>query len=378
MIDDRPDSQATRVLFVSSFVLPHAGGVEQFVETARGILLDRGCEVRVLACRLPGNDATADATVPTRFLGRSGWPLPTGGWRRLWREVQRADVVVANNSRHVLPVLAVLLARLQTRGAIFVVHGSGEGPQTGSRAFRVVRATFQRTLARRSIRVSRPVSVSRAGVAWIRRLYGVEAAYLPYPLRELPRVAATPQLSADELLRVVWVGRLFPEKDPALAVRAVERLRDERPATLDVYGRGVLDSELVGLARSRPWLRLHGTCGWDEIQEIQAEAHLCLSTSVADNVQVAVLEALSRGIPVVSTRVGDASCYYLDGPLGRFCVAPGDPDAIADAILELCSSYPSYRDAFGKNGQQLTARHAEAPSVLGHLIAESAPRTGRR
>ena len=161
-------------------------------------------------------------------------------------------------------------------------------------------------------------------------------------------------------------------------MRAVERLRDERPATLDVYGRGILDSELVGLARLRPWLRLHGACGWDEIQEIQAEAHLCLSTSVADNVQVAVLEALSRGIPVVSTRVGDASCYYLGGALGRFCVAPGDPDAIADAILELCSSYPSYRDAFGRNGQQLTALHAEAPSVLAHLIAESASRTGRR
>ena len=341
-------------------------------------MLDRGCDVRVLACRLPGNDATADATVPTRFLGHSGWPLPAGGWPRLWREVQRADVVVANNSRHVLPVLAVLLARLQKRGAIFVVHGSGEGPQTGSRALRVGRATFQRTLARRAIRVSRPVSVSRVGVAWIRRFSGVEAAYLPYPLRELPPVAATPQLSADEPLRVVWVGRLFPEKDPALAVRAVERLRDERPATLDVYGGGILDSELVGLARSRPWLRLHGARGWDEIQEIQAAAHLCLSTSAADNVQVAVLEALSRGIPVVSTRVGDASCYYLGGPLSRFCVAPGDPDVLAEAILELCSSYPSYRDAFCENAQQLTAQHAEAPSVLGHLIAESALRAGRR
>ena len=367
-----------RVLLVSSFVLPHAGGVEQFVETARGILLDRGFEARVLACRFPGNDATADATVPTRFVGSSGWPLPTGGWRTLWRAVQQADVVVANNARHVLPVLATLVARLQRRGAIFVVHGSGEGSPTGSSAFRVARTAFQRTLARLAVRVSLPVSVSRAGVASIRRLYGVEAAYLPYPLRELPAVAATPQLTADEPLRVVWVGRLFPEKDPALAVRAIQRLRDERPATLDVYGRGILDSELAGLARSRPWLTLHGARGWDEIQEIQAAAHLCLSTSAADNVQVAVLEALSRGIPVVSTRVGDAPRYYPGGALARFCVAAGDPDAIADAILELCSSYPSYRDDFCGNGQQLTALHAEAASALGQLIAESALRAGRR
>ena len=373
-MDDRTDPQRTRVLLVSSFVLPHAGGVEQFVETARGILLDRGCDVRVLACRLPGDDATADDTVPTRFLGRSSWPLPVGGWRTLWREVQQADVVVGNNSRHVLPVLAVLVARLRRRGAIFVVHGSGEGLQTGSAGFRVARATFQRTLARRAVRASRPVSVSHVGVASILRLYGVAAGYLPYPLRVLPPVAATPRLTAGEPVRVVWVGRLYPEKDPRLAVRAVERLRDWRPATLDMYGGGVLDAELAGLARSRPWLTLHGPRGWDEIQEIQAAAHVCLSTSAADNVQVAVLEALSRGIPVVSTRVGDAARYYLSDTLSRFCVAAGDPDAIAHAILELCSSYPSLRDDFGRNGRQLTAQHAEAPSVLGRLIDESALR----
>ena len=227
------------------------------------------------------------------------------------------------------------------------------------------------------MRVSRPVSVSRAGVASIRRLYGVEAGYLPYPLRVLPPVGAASGLTTDEPVRVVWVGRLYPEKDPTLAVRAVERLRDERPATLDVYGRGILDAELARLARSRPWLRLHGPRGWDEIQEVQAAAHLCLSTSAADNVQVAVLEALSRGIPVVSTRVGDAPRYYLSGPLAGFCVAAGDPDGIARAILELCSSYRTYRDDFVRNGQQLTAQHGEAPSVLARLIDESAVRAER-
>ena len=69
--------------------------------------------------------------------------------------------------------------------------------------------------------------------------------------------------------------------------------------------------------------------------------------------------------------------YYLSDTLSRFCVAAGDPGAIARAILELCSSYPSLRDDFGRNGRQLTAQHAEAPSVLAHLIDESALRPSK-
>ena len=90
-----------------------------------------------------------------------------------------------------------------------------------------------------------------------------------------------------------------------------------------------------------------------------------------------MLEALSRGIPVVSTGVGDAPRYYATGQLGRFCVV-AEPGAIARAILELCSSYPSYRADFGRNGALLTARHAQAPSVLARLIVDSALQAKKR
>ena len=57
-----------RILLVSSFVVPHAGGVEQFVQTVREMLEARGCEVRLLACRRDGEDATAQRTAENRRL----------------------------------------------------------------------------------------------------------------------------------------------------------------------------------------------------------------------------------------------------------------------------------------------------------------------
>jgi glycosyltransferase involved in cell wall biosynthesis len=358
-----------KALLVSSFVRPHRGGVEEFVESARTLLEERGWETRTLACRLPDVRAAADAVVPTRFLGGSEWPLPTGGWRTLWREVGAADVVIANNARHPLPVISVLAARARGRTALLVIHGSGEGPQAGPWPFRLARSLFERTLALLAVRLSRPVSVSRAGVEGVRKLYGAAADYLPYPVRELPPVPAPPTLSANEPLSVAWVGRLFPEKDPLLAVEAVDAVRRERETVLHVCGDGRLRRELEELAARRPWLVLDGTVPWEEAQALQARAHVCLSTSVADNVQVAVLEALCRGIPTVSTRVGDAPAYYVRPAIRHLCVVARDPDAVAGALLDLAASYERYRREFAANAQLLQARHEHAGAILATLAA---------
>jgi glycosyltransferase involved in cell wall biosynthesis len=355
-------------LLVSSFVRPHPGGVEDFVETARALLEERGLRTRVLACRLPGWDTAANVVVPTRFLGASSWPLPVGGWRVLWREVSAADLVLANNTRQVLPVLAVLLARARGRAAFLVMHGSGVGPYGGPSAVGLARSLFQRSLGSLSMRLAHPVSVSRAGLVGARRLYGVEARYLPYPLKVQTARALPPDLGPDEAMRIVWVGRLFPEKDPLRAVEAVEVLRRERSAELHLCGDGPLRPRLERLAEERPWLVVHGSQPWETVQEMQAGAHACLSTSVADNVQVALLEALSRGIPTVSTRVGDALSYYGTASLQDMCVRPGDPEASGAALGEIASSYQRYRREFSVNAAILRARHATVGEELVRLL----------
>ena len=350
--------------------------MEEFIDSSRALLEERGLQTRVLACRLPGQDTTADAVIPTRFVGTSSWPLPTGGWRTLWREVSAADAIVGNNARHLLPVVAVLLSRARGRVAFLVVHGSGAGPYGGSGAFRLARLFFEKTLGRLAMRVSRPLSVSRIGVEGARRLYGVQASYLPYPLRDVPPVSSSTALEPDRPLRITWVGRLFPEKDPLLAVAAVEILRRRRETVLDVYGDGPLRSELEQLARQRPWLLVHGARSWEEVQVLQAGGHACLATSVADNVQVTVLEALSRGIPTVSTRVGDAPSYYLSSSIRHLCVPPRDPEATADALFDLASSYDSLRGLFAANAAILRVRHASAGEAFARLLVEALPSTG--
>jgi glycosyltransferase involved in cell wall biosynthesis len=363
-------------LIVSSFVLPHPGGVEQFVDTASTVLKARGWSVRVLACRQPEGPAAADVTMPARFLPPGGWPVPVRGWHSLWREIGQADVVIANGTRNVLPNIAAFVARLRGRRVLFVLHGSGAPFSTSSFFYhRVLGSAFEWLAARPALRLSMPISLSRAGVEGARRRYGIEAAYVPYPLRDLP--PATPRsLEPDEPIRIVWVGRLYPEKAPLQAVAVVERVRRHREATLDVYGSGVLLDDLALLARDRPWLVLGGTRSWRQIQAAQSAAHVCLSTSFRDATQIAILEPLARGIPVVSTRVGDAPAHYASSALRALCVAPDDPEAAASAILELASSYQRYREQFAANGRSLRARHRSGPERLSRLLETAASSIG--
>ena len=363
-----PAPRAKRALIVSSFVLPHTGGVEQFVDTASTLLTERGWSVRVLACRPPAGPAAADVALPTRFVPPGGWPVPVRGWRAMWREVGRADVVLANGARHILPNVAAFAARLRGRKVIFVLHGSGSPFTTSSFLYhRVLGSAFEWLFARAALRVSLPISLSRAGVAGARRRYGIRAAHVPYPLRELP--PATPRtLEPEEPIRIVWAGRLYREKNPLRAVEVVERVRRSRDATLEVYGGGVLENELEQLTRDRPWLVLRGRQSWSDLQEGQDAGHVCLSTSLRDATQIAILEPLARGIPVVSTRVGDAPAHYVRRSLRSFCVDPADADAAAAAILSLASSYTGYREEFAANAAHLRTRHARGPERLSALL----------
>jgi glycosyltransferase involved in cell wall biosynthesis len=231
-------------------------------------------------------------------------------------------------------------------------------------------------VARPALRLSLPVSLSRAGVAGAQARYGVAATYVPYPLRDLRPPKRARSLLANEPLEIVWVGRLYPEKDPLSAVAVVERVRLSRDATLELYGEGILADALERLARDRPWVSVRGSRSWAQIQEVQEGGHLCLSTSLRDATQIGILEPLSRGIPVVSTRVGDAPRHYVPPALRSFCVEPTDLDAAAAAILELASTYDRYRDEFAANGRLLRARHRRGRAHLASLVEPA--RSSRR
>jgi glycosyltransferase involved in cell wall biosynthesis len=137
------------------------------------------------------------------------------------------------------------------------------------------------------------------------------------PLRRLPSP------------RIVFAGRLHPEKGPDLLLDALARLAEPPPAFL--LGAGVMEPELrrraarLGIDR-----RVHFE-GWrDDPASWIAGASVCVVPSRFDAWSQTAALAMSLGVPVIGTAVEGLPGVLGDGR--GVLVEPENPAALADAI----------------------------------------------
>lgn len=142
---------------------------------------------------------------------------------------------------------------------------------------------------------------------------------------------------AEGLSWICYVGNLYPEKGPAVLIEAMQRIRanGRKDIALAIVGGGTLEAELrakvdtYGLGNQ---VRFCGRRPHDEVPDwICACDVLCLP-SYREGCPNVVLEALASGRPVVASAVGGVP--ELIGPKTGLLVAPGDPEALAGALVE--------------------------------------------
>lgn len=140
---------------------------------------------------------------------------------------------------------------------------------------------------------------------------------------------------------IAWVGRLEADKDPALALRILERLRQRIPdVVLHLIGDGP-DRDAVSREIAARGLEghasLHGSLDRPLIASILRETRAFLSTSKVETFGMAVAEAALVGLPVVAPRL-PALVEVLEGDASFF--PPGDADAAADRLVSVLEDPP--------------------------------------
>lgn len=184
-------------------------------------------------------------------------------------------------------------------------------------------------------------------------------------------------------LRVLFVGRISPEKGVHVLVEAFAKIAPSFPrASLElVGGAGSLPAEfLVGLSHD-PWVRglerfyrtdyyeevrkripenlrdrfvFHGNLSHDQLAEHTRRATVFVSPSFSDAFPLTVIEAMASGLPVVASAVGGIAEQVVDGETGLL-VPPDDVEALADALSRVLAD-GELRERMGSAGRARALR----------------------
>jgi glycosyltransferase involved in cell wall biosynthesis len=174
-----------------------------------------------------------------------------------------------------------------------------------------------------------------------------------------------------EDVAVAICARLIPGKGHDLLLDAVARARERAPRLrLLIAGDGPLRTELDRRARELPpgTVRLLGFI--DEIRELM---HACdvlafpTSPRLDEGFGLAALEAMAAERAVVATRVGALPEVVDDGRTGLL-VAPDDPAALADALIELANDPDLARD-MGRRGRDRAVSEFGVERMVSRTLA---------
>jgi glycosyltransferase involved in cell wall biosynthesis len=186
---------------------------------------------------------------------------------------------------------------------------------------------------------------------------GLDLAHLA---GELPRGVLRREAGIPDAAPLVgMVGRLVPIKDAPAFLRAARLVREARPdARFALVGDGEERPALEALCRE---LGLHAQVtffGWRrDLAAVYGDLDVVVNASRNEGTPVALIEALAAARPVVATRVGGTPDLLGEGERGRL-VPPGDPGALARAVLETLDQSEAARSRAQAGRDHVLARHS--------------------
>ncbi|KPJ94651.1 MAG: hypothetical protein AMS18_03300 [Gemmatimonas sp. SG8_17] len=305
VVHDLAVGQRARGQSVAVVALLDRTGPEPWLVTAL-----RSQEVPVHTCRSRSRDYLAEIAAIRRAARQTGAQV-------MHCHAYRADI---------LGWLAA--ARLDT-ATVSTSHGfTGGGPRNGFYEW-LDRQALRRFDAVIAVSAALQQLLGRSGVPR-ERLCLVQNALLPLPLLE--RRAARSRLGlARSPVAVGWIGRMSWEKGPDIFLEAFARLRRSDVQAVMV-GDGA-ERESLEAAASRLGVadRIRFVGSVPNAGELLAAFDMVVLSSRTEGLPISLLEAMSAGVPLVATRVGDIPAATSHGRFAEL-VPPADSGALAAAM----------------------------------------------
>lgn len=380
-----------RIGIVTATYLPSRNGVATSTALfARG-LRERGHEVRIFAPRHPqmppheeGVYRLNSSFAGARALGApADYPVMLAPGPLLTAKLPLRDLDVLHTMHPFLAgQLALRWARFSGAPVVYTAHTQYEQYlHYAPMPVHVSRAVVRPHVAAFARRVQRVLAPGRAMVEMLRQ-YGFQGhvELFPNPV-DLSAFQAASQGGGGADFRAqygvpagaplaMYLGRLAPEKNLGVMLRAFEKARQSRPdLRLLVVGDG--PSRQTAEVDAPEGVIFTGPVPYAHVPEALAAADAFVTASTSEVLPMSMIEALAAGTPLVAARSPAALDLIQEGQNGT--VREAEAQALAAGLLEMLAPerHAAHQAAARASAAQyaLTERAADLERVYREVIA---------
>lgn len=171
----------------------------------------------------------------------------------------------------------------------------------------------------------------------------------------------------DDAWVIGTVGRVAPEKDHALLVRAAAPLLGDR-TRLVIAGSGPEEARLRTLVESDAHARfVHLLGARSDVERVLSALDVFVLSSKTEGLPLVLPEAMAAGLPVVSTAVGGIPSVVREGVTGLL-VPAGQPERLRSALASL-EADRSRAAQMGRAARQLALERYSRKRMIDDYLA---------
>ena len=168
-------------------------------------------------------------------------------------------------------------------------------------------------------------------------------------------------------IEVGSIGRLREPKGYTYLIEAAKMVvRENDNVSFSIVGDGPEFSNLQNLIRKFDLSEKVKLLGFrSDICSILSKWDIYTQSSLWEGLCITVVEAMASGLPIVATNVGGIPESVVDGYNG-FLVPPGDPEMLANKILELAEN-PDLRIRMGRKSRKIAVEKYSLDKMVGDV-----------
>lgn len=354
-----------KIIQVCQRYYPDIGGIETHVKEISEILAKRGFDIEVVCTdpsgKLPKKEILNGVKVTRFWAFAPGEAYYFSPMIYFYLRNQEYDVIHAHNY-HSFPALFAALARKNK--FIFTPHSFGFSKSL----IRKILHKFYRPLGDYIFRSAyRIISTAKFEEKWLIETFKIpetKIIYIPLPININNKHHKE---EAGSIKKIAYFGRLSKEKNIKVLISSFEIIKKtQQDVGLFIAGDGPTRKNLEDLGKNVGNVNFLGRLSETDLKKFLDSIDIFVLPSIFEVSPRSVLEAMSIGIPVVTTPVGELPQVFRDGKDCLFAKID-DPQDMAEKILWFMNNEKEAKE-IAQSGRSLVKKRYDLNNVISEYI----------